>query len=482
MHSIKELSPNLVWHYFDEITKIPRPSKHEEKIREYILNFAKEFNLDFLEDETGNIVIKKDTTKGKEKNSTLVLQSHIDMVTEKNSDSNHNFMTDPIKTYIEDGWVKAKGTTLGADNGLGVAAQLAILASSDITHGPIEALFTVDEETGLTGAFGLGEKMISGSTLINLDSEDDGQIFIGCAGGVDTIGKYTPQYEETPKGYFAIEIKISGLKGGHSGDDIEKKLASANKLLVRFLWNAQKEYNLRIASIEGGNLRNAIAREAQTISVIPNKFKEEIRVLLNIYSADIEEEYKNSDSNIKLELSSTELPEKVFTEKFQTNFLNGLYILPHGVVAMSQEIDDLVETSTNFASIKNEDGKIVVSTSQRSSLESKKEDIANQVASIFRMSGAEVIHTDGYPGWAPNKNSNILKLAAETYKELFDIEPEIRAIHAGLECGLFLEKKPGLDMVSIGPTIKGAHSPDERMEIKTVERFWNHLITILDRF
>ncbi len=482
MDSIKKLSPTTVWHYFYEITQIPRPSKHEEKIRNYILNFAKEHNLEYKEDKTGNILIIKPATLGKESSPTLILQSHVDMVCEKNSSSNHNFMTDPIATYIENGWVRAKETTLGADNGLGVAAQLAILASSDIAHGPLEMLFTVDEETGLTGAFGLSDDMLSGKTLINLFSEDVGQIFIGCAGGIDTIGTYIPEYEDIPKGSFAVHIKVSGLKGGHSGDDIEKKLACANKLLIRFLWNAQKEYNLRISSIKGGNIRNAIARKAETIATVPNRYKEDIRVLLNIYAADIEDEYKLSDPNIKFELSSTGMPKKVFTANFQQQFLDGLYVMPHGVMAMSQTMDNLVETSTNFASIKNEENKIVISTSQRSSLESKKEDISSQVATIFKLSGAEVQHSDGYPGWEPNPNSEIVKIASDTYNELFGIKPEIRAIHAGLECGLFLEKYPSLDMVSIGPTIKGAHSPDERIEIETVNRFWKHLLTILDRF
>lgn len=482
MSSINKLNPSIVWHYFDEITKIPRPSKHEEKIIEYILNFAEEHNLEYTKDETGNVLIKKSASFSKETSPILILQAHVDMVCEKKSSSNHNFHTDAIETYIDNGWVRAKETTLGADNGLGVAAQLAILASDDIPHGPLEMLFTVDEETGLTGAFGLSNNLLSGKTLINLDSEDDGQIFIGCAGGVDTIGIYTPKYEDIPKGSFAIHIKLSGLKGGHSGDDIEKKHACANKLLIRFLWNAQKEYNLRIASINGGNLRNAIAREAETVAVVPSRYKEDIRVLLNIFSADIEEEYITSEPNIKFALSSTELPDKVFTTEFQQQFLDGLYSMPHGVIAMSQTIDDLVETSTNFASIKEENDKIIVATSQRSSLNSRKEDISAQVATIFKLSGAEVRHTDGYPGWSPNPNSEIVKIASETYKKLFDVEPEIRAIHAGLECGLFLEKYPSLDMVSIGPTIKGAHSPDERIDINTVERFWEHLLAILKSF
>ncbi len=479
MTSIKELSPPKIWHYFHKITQIPRPSKHEEKMAEYILQFAKEFNLEAIQDKTGNILIRKDATKGRETAPTVILQSHMDMVCEKNSSSTHNFMTDPIETIIDGDWVKAKETTLGADDGIGMAAQLAILSSQDLEHGPLEALFIVDEETGLTGAFGLDEDLLTGSILINLDSEDDGEIFIGCAGGIDTIGTYTPQYESTPSTSFAVKISVSGLTGGHSGDDIIKGLGNANKILVRFLWNAQEELDLRVASLEGGNLRNAIAREAEAYVIVPNKNKEEVRVLLNCYLADLEEELGKLEPNLKIHLQSTKIPKEVFTTHFQHQLLHALYVMPHGVMAMSQTIPGLVETSTNLASIKNKENQIIVATSQRSSIETKKIDIANQVASLFRLSGANVKHTDGYPGWAPNPKSKIVTIAAEAYQRLFNEKPEIKAIHAGLECGLFLKKYPGLDMVSIGPTIKGAHSPNERLKIKTVEKFWNHLVLIL---
>lgn len=479
MTSIKQLTPQKIWHYFYEITQVPRPSKHEEKIAAYILQFAKEFKLEAIQDETGNILIRKGSTKGRESAPTVILQSHIDMVCEKNSSSTHNFMTDPIETVIDGEWVKANETTLGADDGIGMAAQLAILASDDVEHGPLEALFTVDEETGLTGAFGLDKELLTGSILINLDSEDDGEIFIGCAGGIDTIGTYTPKYEATPPASFAFKLSVSGLTGGHSGDDIIKGLGNANKVLVRFLWNAQEELGARVASIQGGNLRNAIAREAESYAIVPSKNKEEIRVLLNCYLADLEEEFGELEPNLKIQLESAELPKEVFAISFQHQLLQGLYAMPHGVMAMSRTISGLVETSTNLASIKNKESKIIISTSQRSSIETKKKDVANQVASLFKLSGAEVVHTDGYPGWAPNPKSKIVSIAAETYQELFDEEPKIKAIHAGLECGLFLKKYPHLDMVSIGPTIKGAHSPNERLKINTVEKFWNHLVLIL---
>lgn len=479
MREIKQLQPEKIWHYFHEITQIPRPSKHEEKIREYLLNFAQEQNLPVAEDKTGNIVIRKKATKGRESTPTVILQSHMDMVGEKNSDSNHNFSTDPIKTVVENDWLKAKGTTLGADNGIGMAAQLAILASDNIEHGPLEALFTVDEETGLTGAFGLDKELITGSVLINLDSEDDGEIFIGCAGGIDTIGTYNIEYEETPPAYFAFKVTVTGLTGGHSGDDIHKGLGNANKILVRYLWNGQKELGLRLASIQGGNLRNAIAREAKATAIVPLKYKEESRVLLNYYIADLEDELSKTEPNLKINLESCTLPNKVFKKSFQNHLLNALYAMPHGVVDMSQTIDGLVETSTNLASIKLDNEQLVVSTSQRSSVETKKEDIANQITALFNLSGATVRHTDGYPGWTPNTNSKIVTIAAKTYHQLFNVEPKVKAIHAGLECGIFLEKHPHLDMVSIGPTIKGAHSPNERLKISTVDRFWKHLLEIL---
>jgi dipeptidase D len=481
MTLIKDLSPNEIWHYFDKITKIPRPSKHEEKIAQYLREFAQKHQLAIIEDKTGNIIIHKPATKGQEKTPTVILQSHMDMVCEKNSNVIHDFMTDPISTYVDGQWVKAKGTTLGADDGIGMAAQLAILASHNIAHGPLECLFTIDEETGLTGAFGLEEGLLKGSILINLDSEDDGEIFIGCAGGIDTIGTYEAKYEPVPKGYFAFKIKISGLTGGHSGDDINKGLANANKLMIRFLWDATEQLALRLASVNGGNLRNAIAREANAWAIVPTNHKEDVRVLLNCYTADVEEEFIKTEPNIKLELESAELPQNVFTETFQHQLLNSLYVMPHGAVAMSQTIPGMVETSTNLASIKTNDQEIIVSTSQRSSIESAKTDIAHIVESAFRLGGAKVQHSDGYPGWTPNPASNIVELTVDTYQSLFKHTPEVKAIHAGLECGLFLKKYPGLDMVSIGPTIKGAHSPEERLNIETVQRFWQHLMEILKK-
>jgi len=479
MYPFKDLQPEGIWKYFNEICQVPRPSKQEERIIAYLMNFAEKNHLEASQDKCGNVLIKKKASPGYQNRQVVVLQSHIDMVCEKNNETPHDFTKDAIQPIIDGEWVKAKGTTLGADDGIGMAAQLAILASDNIKHGPLECLFTVDEETGLTGAFGLEKNFISGSTLINLDSEDEGEIFIGCSGGIDSIGKFSPQYQVTPSGSFAFKVVVSGLTGGHSGDDINKGLGNAIKILTRYIWYATKEYQYRLSDFEGGNLRNAIAREAYAIGVVPAKYKEQVRVLLNLFISDIEGELKNIEPKLNLHLESTELPEHVFTEEFHLKFVNALYALPHGVMGMSREIQGLVETSTNLASVKNNNGDILISTSQRSSIESARDNIASMVESIFTLAGAKTMHSDGYPGWAPNTQSDILKLSVASYKKLFKTEPKVKAIHAGLECGLFLQKYPSLDMISIGPTIKGAHSPDERLHIPSVTKFWNHLLDIL---
>ncbi|MFW6371693.1 MAG: aminoacyl-histidine dipeptidase [Bacteroidota bacterium] len=475
----KDLYPHDLWYYFDEICKIPRPSKHEDKITDWLINFGKEQNLEVKKDAAGNVLISKPGTAGREKEKPVILQSHVDMVGEKNNHKSHDFFSDPIVPVRDGEWIKADGTTLGADDGIGMAAQLAILAADDISHGPLECLFTVDEETGLTGAFNLEEGFFEGRTLINLDSEDEGELFIGCAGGIDTVAHFRPVYEEVPSGYTALEIEVSGLKGGHSGDDIHKGLGNANKILVRYLWKIAKEYNFRLAYIQGGNLRNAIAREAKAVGVVPSKYKEEVRVALNLLSHDVEQELRFTDPDVKMKLGSTDQPSGVFLQEFQNNLLNALYACPHGVMGWSHEINGLVETSTNLASIKNENEEIIVSTSQRSSVESARDDLANMINCVFDLAGAEVKHSDGYPGWKPDLNSPVLDRAIASYEKLFGKKPDVKAIHAGLECGLFLQKYPDMDMISMGPTIKGAHSPDERLHIKSVSRFWDHLIDML---
>ena len=481
MRRLDKLQPQPIWNFFEDICQIPRPSKKEDKIRQFLLNFASENGLMSTSDEIGNVLISKAATPGREKFSTVVLQSHMDMVCEKNSDKIFNFNTDAIVPVIDGEWVKAEGTTLGADNGIGIAAQMAVLASSDLKHGPIECLFTTDEETGLSGAFALKPDFISGKILINLDSEDDGEIFIGCAGGLDTIAELEIEKEEIPGNSFALKIMVRGLLGGHSGDDINKGRGNAIKILTRFLWSAIRDYGMRIADFNGGNLRNAIAREAYAVVIVPHVQKEQLVAELNMFSADVEFEYERTEPNLVMDHSSTILPDLVLTQASQEKLLNMMYACPHGVLEMSSRMKNMVETSTNLASVKFlEDSKVLITTSQRSELESRKYFAAQMVRSVFEMAGAKVQNSDGYPGWTPNPASPILKIAVNSYKKLFDQDPIVRSIHAGLECGLFLEKYPELDMVSFGPTIRNAHSPAECIKIETVDRFWMHLRHVLE--
>ena len=477
---MKTLQPIALWNYFHEINQIPRPSKKEERIIAYLKAFGEKNNLSTKTDTVGNVLICKPATKGYESRKTIILQAHIDMVCEKNSDVDFNFETDAIQTYIDGDWVKAKGTTLGADNGIGMSMMLAVLASDSIKHPALDCLFTVDEETGLSGAFALEPNFLSGEVLINLDSEDDGEIFVGCAGGIDTTAVLPYKSDETPENYFAFSVSVKGLKGGHSGDDIDKGLGNANKILNRFLWMLNKQMDLRLHSFDGGNLRNAIAREAVALACVPYSEKENIRILFNMFVTDIENEKSGIETKMRLDLESEPLPATVVDKKTSDALLNALYACPHGVIAMSADMPDLVETSTNLASVKMPDSQtILITTSQRSSVESSKYDIANQIESVFALSGAVVTHGDGYPGWKPNLNSEILNVAKESYVKLFKSEPKIRAIHAGLECGLFLEKYPFLDMISIGPQMYGVHSPDERLSISSTQNCWKWLVDIL---
>lgn len=474
-----ELKPSCVFHYFEEICQVPRPSKKEEKIRAFLVNFAKQHGLEYKEDEAGNILIKKAATPGMENRKTVILQSHMDMVCEKNNETEHNFETDPIQTYVDGEWLRAKGTTLGADNGIGVATELAVLAADDIQHGPIECLFTVDEETGLTGAFALKEGFMEGDILINLDSEDEGELFIGCAGGAGTKAEFPCPMVQAPEGYFFFRVAVKGLTGGHSGDDINKGRANANKLLNRYLMQLMQRYDLRLCMIDGGNLHNAIPREASALCAVPMAEKESVRVDLNIFLAEVENEYAVTEPNLTMELESESAQPEVMEPEAMKRFLHAIYAVHNGVYAMSQDMEGLVETSSNLASIKQREGKLLVVTSQRSSILSSRKDMSQMVRSAFELGGAVTETGDGYPGWKPNPSSEILKVAVESYERLFGVEPKIKAIHAGLECGLFLEKYPSLDMVSFGPTLRGVHSPDERMLIPTVEKFWLHLLDVL---
>lgn len=478
---VKDLQPKAVFEIFDQITKIPRPSKKEEKIRKYILEFAKDRGIEAHADEIGNVIMRKPATPGHENAPTVILQGHMDMVCESN-DKNFDFENTPIQTIVDGEWVRANGTTLGADNGIGVAAALAILTDDTLVHGPLEVLITMDEETGMTGANNLKKGELTGSILINLDSEDDAEVFVGCAGGIDTVAtfSYNRSYAPSDFHYFLFDVR-DGL-GGHSGGDIHLGRANANKLIARFLFNLMKEHEVSVCEIDGGNLRNAIPRAAHVVFGVHTSRKEDVRIAFNRYAADIEREYKGLETTLKLSLDSVDKPDFAIDSATSRNLILSLYCAPHGVISMSRDLEGLVETSTNLASVKMKgENQILVTTSQRSSVESRKWDIARQVEALFRLAGAEVTHGDGYPGWAPNMNSPIMHLASDAYEELYGVRPAIKAIHAGLECGLFLQKYPHLDMVSFGPTLRDVHSPSERMYIPAVERFWGQLTRTLEK-
>ncbi len=483
MSQIRSLEPSILWKYFDEILTIPRPSKKEEKIRNFLKDFANDLKLNYKVDKAGNLLISKAASKGLENRKTVILQSHMDMVCEKNTDVIHDFYKDPIVPIIKGEWVSAEGTTLGADDGIGIASQMAILASDNIEHGPLECLFTVDEETGLTGAMALESEFLKGSILINLDSEDEGELFIGCAGGIDTVATFKYKTRIFPAGHIAAKVQVLGLKGGHSGDEIHKSPGgNSNKILNRFLWNASREYGIRLSSFDGGNLRNAIPREAEALLSVPSKNWEKFKNYFEEFTKIITNELYISEPDIRFNLTKTRATEVVLTKKSQFRLLSSLYACPHGVIKWSEEVEDMVETSTNLASVKFKDNRCIeITTSQRSSVESAKKDISDRVAAIFEAMGAKVRHTDGYPGWKPNPDSEIVKITAESYNMLFNESPVIRAIHAGLECGLFLDKYPNLDMISFGPTIKRAHSPDEKIHIKSTVKYWKLLLEVLRR-
>lgn len=475
------LQPSIVFDCFAEVNKIPRPSKKEEKMIAFLKAFGEGLGLPTKVDETGNVCISKPATPGYENSKTVILQSHMDMVCEKNKDKDFDFENDAIATYVDGEWLKANGTTLGADDGIGVAMQMAVLKSNDIEHGPIECVFTRDEETGLTGAMGMKSDFMTGDYLINLDSEDEGQIFVSCAGGVRTTATYPFPTEDMPEGYFTFRVGVKGLTGGHSGDDINKKRGNANKILVRFLNQEMEKMDLRVVDIQSGGLHNAIPREGYAICAVPMNMKEQVRVDLNVFTAEVEEELAVTEKGILLSLDSCEPAAKVMEKQAMRKMLLSLHAVYNGVFAMSQDIDWLVETSTNLASIHVEGDKVVVTTSQRSSIGSACQHMASVVRAAFELGGAEVLTNEGYPGWKLNPNSEIVKIAKESYVELFGKEPKILAIHAGLECGLFSEKYPKLDMVSFGPTLRGVHSPDEKLLIPTVQMVWDHLLDILKR-
>jgi dipeptidase D len=479
--SLHSLKPERLWYYFSEVLKIPRPSKKEEKIIEYLIQFGESHHLETILDDVGNVVIRKKGSPGLEKAPWVCLQGHVDMVCEKDADHDHDFEKDPIQTYIEDGWLKARGTTLGADNGIAVATMLALLEANEIIHGPMECLFTIDEETGLTGAFGLDPGMLKSRILLNLDSEDDGEFFIGCAGGKDTVIELPIKKDTVPHGFKTLRMKVYGLQGGHSGDDIHRNRGNANKILNRFLWECTDKFDIRVSSFEGGNLRNAIAREAVSVFLAPVEKLTDIKSYADNYLKEIRFEFRVSEPDLKIELEEQGMPGFILSKTTQHHLLNSLYACPHGVIAWSQDIPNFVETSSNLASVKMQEDKIRIATSQRSSIASAKEDICNMVAAAFRLTGAGIEQSDGYPGWAPNPDSKVLELCVKSYEDLFGQKPVVRAIHAGLECGLIGDKYPGMDMISYGPTMRGVHSPSERLEIATVEKFWVLTLDLLQK-
>mgnify|MGYP005844055549 CR=1 FL=1 len=478
--SILNLEPKNLWKIFYEISKVPRPSKKEGKIRAYIKNFAVENSLDFIEDKAGNICIKIPATKGYENSKTVVLQGHLDMVCEKNKDSNHDFDNDGLKLKLENNWVKAEGTTLGADNGIGVAAALAIALDKEIEHGPIEILLTVDEETGLTGANALSKKMITGDILLNLDSEEDGAFYVGCSGGIDTQAEFKIPLRNNKNKINAFRLSVTGLLGGHSGLDIHKNRGNAIKILALIL-NKLLQMDLKIANLTGGSKRNAIPREAEAIVLVDKSNVKKVKKEFVKIQASFISLFKGKEDNLKIEFEPIEEKvKKYFKGNFARKIVRTLLALPHGVVSMSADIKDLVETSTNLATITRDKNKIIIGTSQRSSVETAKFNLAEIVKAVFELADADKINTgDGYPGWKPNMNSKILSLAKSVYEKEFNSQPEIKAIHAGLECGILSGKFPNLDMISFGPTIEGAHSPDERVDVDAVKKFYKLIRLIL---
>jgi dipeptidase D len=479
MNNIRNLQPKELWNYFHEITQIPRPSKKEKKIVEYMVDFGKKNNLETVVDRVGNVIIRKPATKGMENRKGVIFQTHLDMVPQKNNDKSHDFEKDPIETIIDGEWVKANGTTLGSDNGIGVAATMAVLASENIVHGPIEALFTIDEETGMTGAFGLEGGLLKGDILLNLDSEDEHEICVGCAGGIDVTAVKNYAEEASPKGMTAYKIVAKGLKGGHSGVDIALGRANSNKLMFRFLMQAEADFGIRMAEASGGDLRNAIPRESYSVILVPEIKAEEFEAFVKGYDKMYKAEFADTEPGLLFSFEKTGTPAKVMNQGDQYRIIRAVFACPNGVVRMSYAMKDLVETSNNLAIVKCKEGRFEVHNLTRSSVDSAKEATAWKIAAVFHLINAEVKLAGGYPGWKPNMQSPILKTMSNVYKEIFGNNPEIKAIHAGLECAILGGVYPNLDMISFGPTIRFPHSPDEKVNIASVGKFWDFLVATL---
>lgn len=476
---LESLQPNIVWKHFYDLNQVPRPSKKEEKVIAFMKKFGKDLGLETLVDDCGNVLIRKPATKGFEQKQTIVLQSHLDMVHQKNEGVEFNFDKDAIQMHIEGDWLKAKGTTLGADNGIGTATSMAVLSSKDIEHGPIEALFTIDEETGMTGAFGLKPGFVKGDIMLNLDSEDEGEIYISCAGGLDTNVYKNYKEEKSKPENTGLKIIVKGLRGGHSGMDIASGRGNANKILSRVLLKSYDDFGFQISAIKGGTARNAIPREAFAVGSIDKTNKSSFIDFITKIENDIFENLKSAEPNFKIEIEEVESPEFVMENAAQTSILNSIYACPNGVYRMSVEIPDLVETSTNLSKINLENGKLEINCLNRSSVNSAKLDVALMIEAAFQLCGATVEHTGNYPGWKPNPNSKMLKEAIKVHEKVMGFSPKIKAVHAGLECGIIGDIYPQLDMISFGPNIRNAHSPEEMVQISSVEKFWNYFLEVL---
>jgi dipeptidase D len=479
-NSLSGLKPELVWKYFAEISKIPRGSKNEKKISAYVVETAKKLGLEVKQDKVLNVVVSKPAAKGYEHVPSVCLQGHLDMVCEKNKDKVHNFEKDPLELVVKDNFLMANGTTLGADNGIAVATNLAIMEDKTLEHGPLEFLFTVDEETGLTGANNLQPGFLKSKTLMNLDSEEEGAIYVGCSGGRNTIGRWKASFDSIPLKHAPAIVKVKGLKGGHSGLEIDKGRGNSIKILNRVLLALDK-FGVRISTLNGGNKSNAIPREAEAMIYIPVKKLNDASAVVSQYNSIIKDELTSAESELAVILEEVKgkAKGKVLKKGLQKKILLTVSAFPHGVVKMSADIPGLVETSTNVAIIATDVSGVTLTTSQRSSVASEIDEIVHSVASLFRLGDASVEITDGYPGWKPKMDSAILKIAKTTYQSLYNKKPDVKAIHAGLECGIIGEKYPGMDMISFGPTLEGVHSPDEKIHIDTVDKFWNFLLAIL---
>lgn len=476
---LKDLSPHVLWKNFAALNAVPRASKKEEQVIAFAMEFGKSLGLETIKDAIGNVIIKKPATPGMEDRQTVVLQSHLDMVHQKNSDTDFDFATQGIQMYVEDDWVKAKGTTLGADNGIGVAAIMSVLESKDMAHPALEAMFTIDEETGMTGAIKIDPSNFTGTILLNLDTEEEDEITIGCAGGIDTNTKGDYTEISVEKGFQAFSLKIKGLMGGHSGMDIHRGRGNANKLMNRLLYKAKGLFDIRLATLDGGSLRNAIPRESVAVVLVPDAQQNDFKLFVEKYTATIKEEYKAVEANLELTCDTCALPESVMEQKYFHQMVQAIYAMPNGVFRMSPDIEDLVEASSNLARIIVKDGEFITQSLQRSSVESTKEDVAFSVRSAFENMNCAIVQNGDYPGWKPNADSAILRLLLSLYGQHFEHTPRVGACHAGLECGILGAHFPGMDMISFGPTIWGAHSPDERVSVSSVQKFYEYLRHIL---